>query len=384
MEEVQRRVCPAVRVIVVNFNGGHLVTQAIDAVLASRVPVNVIIADNGSTDGSLVLLRDRFGTDPRVKILENGKNLGFTRANNLALARDTTNTDYVLLLNPDCIVYPNTLPRVLAALETYPGAAMAGCLIRNPDGTEQAGCRRAVPTPWRAFVRTLHLNKVFANHPRFRSFVLVGTPLPKKPIFQEAISGAFMLVRRAAVEEIVGPLDEGYFLHCDDLDWCMRFRQAGLQILFVPDAEAIHYKGYCSRGRPIRVLWHLHKGMIRFYRKFFRNQYPAPLMWTVVLAVWVRFVVLAMGCWAKRLVYGKPTFDLPSLDGLALVTEAPRLGTEDKMWRSADAHRFRRLRSDTLGRFPPSAQRRPALSTLQKPKYSDDLAADLRKRSSRV
>jgi GT2 family glycosyltransferase len=175
---------------------------------------------------------------------------------------------------------------------------MAGCLIRNPDGTEQAGCRRAVPTPWRTMVRTLCLNKLFPRHPRFQSFVLGGQPLPAEPVPQEAISGAFMLVRRAALEE-VGALDEGYFLHCEDLDWCMRFRQASWQILFVPHAEALHYKGYCSRDRPVFVSWHMHKGMARFYRKFFRHQYPAPLMVGVFGAVWVRFVILAFLYWSR-------------------------------------------------------------------------------------
>ena len=125
--------------------------------------------------------------------------------------------------------------------------------------------------------------------------------------------------------------------------------------------------------------------MICFYRKYFRNQYPAPLIWSVALAVWARFVTLAMGCWVTRLVQGKPTFALPLLEELALVTQAPRPNTVDnQLWRRAHAHRFRWLRSDTLGRFPPNAQRRPALSLLEKPKYSDDLAANLRKRSSRV
>jgi hypothetical protein len=108
----------------------------------------------------------------------------------------------------------------------------------------------------------------------------------------EAISGAFMFVRREALEQ-VGPLDEGYFLHCEDLDWCMRFQQAGWQVLFVPDVEVTHYKGHSSKHQPIKILWHMHRGMVRFYRKFFRARYPLPLMWLVVAGVWVRFSGLA-------------------------------------------------------------------------------------------
>ena len=101
-----------------------------------------------------------------------------------------------------------------------------------------------------------------------------------------------MFVRRSALEK-VGPMDESYFLHCEDLDWCMRFRQAGFTILFVPDVEIIHVKGVGSAARPIYVEWHKHKGMIRFYRKFFRHQYSTLIMFMVTLAVWTRFAALA-------------------------------------------------------------------------------------------
>ena len=281
---------PLVSVIIVNFNGGELLTQCVQSILSSNIPLEVFVSDNGSADGSVALLRHRLGADTRLSIIENNRNLGFSRANNLAAKWACG--EYILYLNPDCILKRDTLTRMLAEMVTYPEAGMAGPLIRNTDGSEQAGCRRAVPTPWRTLVRVLHLNRLFPNYPRFRTFLLNQAPLPAEPVYMEAISGAFMLVRRQAYNQ-VGPLDEGYFLHCDDLDWCMRFRQAGWKILFVPDVEVVHYKGTCSKDRPIQVLWHKHRGMVRFYRKFFRHQYPLPLMVLVVSAVWVRFVLLA-------------------------------------------------------------------------------------------
>jgi GT2 family glycosyltransferase len=146
----------------------------------------------------------------------------------------------------------------------------------------------------------LCLDRIFLNHPKFESVVMHQKPLPEKPVYKEAISGAFMLVRRSAMED-VGLMDEGYFLHCEDLDWCMRFRQKGWKILFVPDVEVIHAKGVCSHPRPVRVEWHKHKGMVRFYRKFFRHQYPFLLMWCVIGAVWLRFGVLAVLFTLRRL-----------------------------------------------------------------------------------
>ena len=117
--------------------------------------------------------------------------------------------------------------------------------------------------------------------------------LNHRPIEVEAISGSCSMVRRDVMEQL-DYWDEGYFLHCEDLDLCMRVRQKGWKILFVPSAPVIHHQGYCSRTRPIFAEWNKHKGMMRFYRKFFRNQYPGALMWLVAIGVWLRFTGVAL------------------------------------------------------------------------------------------
>ena len=121
---------------------------------------------------------------------------------------------------------------------------------------------------------------------------VLSQPLPERPVEVEAISGACMMARREAVDD-VGLWDEGYFLHCEDLDWCMRFRSKGWKILFVPSARVTHYLGVSSKSRPVFVEWHKHKGMMRFYRKFFKRQYPLGLMGLVAVGVWLRFVLVA-------------------------------------------------------------------------------------------
>jgi len=279
-----------VSIIIVNFNGGELLTECVRSVLSSTVAVEVFVSDNGSSDGSIYFLEQMI-QDERLQIVQNGENLGFAAANNRIVPE--TKGNFLLFLNPDCLIGPDTLSRMLAEMESRDEVGMSGCLIRNLDGTEQAGCRRRVPTPWRTLVRMLCLDQLFPNHPKFESVIMHQRPLPEKPVYKEAISGSFMLVRRTAMDD-VGLMDEGYFLHCEDLDWCMRFRQKGWKILFVPGVEVVHAKGVCSHARPVRVEWHKHKGMVRFYRKFFRHQYPFLLMWLVVLAVWLRFVVLAV------------------------------------------------------------------------------------------
>jgi hypothetical protein len=288
-----------VSVVTVNFNAGAHLAEGARAVLASTVPVELLVVDNASTDDSVAALRRAFPDEPRLRVLENRANLGFARACNQALAQ--ARGEWLLFLNPDCRVEPDTIARVQAALADRPQAGMAGCLLLNPDGREQAGCRREAPTPAKAFVRAFRLGRVAERLgvEGARDFVRRGDPLPPGPVPVEAISGAFMLVRREALEA-VGPLDEGYFLHCEDLDWCERFRRAGHEVLFVPDVAVVHHKGASSRGRPVRVLWHMHRGMLRYYRKFLRHRYPWPLFWLVVAGVWVRFAALAATAMARQ------------------------------------------------------------------------------------
>ncbi|ATX81426.1 hypothetical protein Ga0123462_0555 [Mariprofundus ferrinatatus] len=284
-----------VSVIIVNYNCGALLTDCVCSVLASSVPVEVFVSDNGSTDGSIEHLRNRI-EDDRLHIISNNQNLGFATASNIPLVTATGN--YLLFLNPDCIIESETIERMMVEMQKREEVGMAGPLILNSNGSEQAGCRRRVPTPARTLIRILHLDKPFPFL-REKGIQLLDEPLPDHPVEMEAISGAFMMVKRDALE-LIGPMDENYFLHCEDLDWCMRFRQKGRKILFVPDVEITHKKGGCSEGRAVFVEWHKHKGMVRFYRKFFRHQYPTILMWLVVAAVWVRFALLAVLISVKR------------------------------------------------------------------------------------
>jgi GT2 family glycosyltransferase len=133
----------------------------------------------------------------------------------------------------------------------------------------------------------------------FYDFHLHKQPLPDHAIGVEAISGACMLVKRKAILD-TGLWDEAYFLHCEDLDLCMRFRQKAWRVMFVPTARVTHALGVCSSVRPTFVEWHKHKGMIRFYHKFFRHQYPGILMWLVAIGVWLRFGVIVSYNSGKR------------------------------------------------------------------------------------
>ena len=279
----------AVSLIIVNYNACECIVGCVSSAL-SQVD-EVIVVDNASSDDSLAQLAAAFPSDRRLKIVRNQENLGFSTACNIGAEHSTGR--YLFFLNPDCVLAPDSVKNLVRVLDDYPDVGMVGGRLVNPDGTEQAGGRRAIPTPWRSFVRAFGLSRFARRWPRlFLDFHLHKQPLPTYSIVVEAISGACMLVRRTAMRD-VGAWDEDYFLHCEDLDFCMALRRKGWKIMFVPDARVVHDRGVCSRSRPIFVEWHKHRGMMRFYRKFFRHQYPGPLMWLVALGIWLRFGIVA-------------------------------------------------------------------------------------------
>lgn len=274
-----------VSIVIVNHNADVLLTQCVLAAL--KQAREVIVVDNASEDQSIAQLTRNSPDENHLNIIATGRNLGFAVGCNTGLA--TSTQPYLLFLNPDCLLQENSLQRMVQVMESDPRIGMVGGYLVNPDGSEQGGGRRAIPTPWRAFVRAFGLHHLEKYWPHlFFDFHLNKQPLPQIPTEVEAISGALMLVRRQAIDD-VGPWDEQYFLHCEDLDWCMRFQQKKWKIVFVPDAPVVHFQGTCSRSRPFFVAWHKHKGMLRFYRKFFRQQYPSVLMGLITLSVWLRF-----------------------------------------------------------------------------------------------
>lgn len=257
-------------IIVVNFNAGDWLTRSLSAALAHSEGM-ISVVDNNSSDTSFKNARTALGSQPRLRWIENSHNLGFAAANNLVLA--DLQAEFAVLLNPDCEVKSGTLATILSYFDQYPEMALASCCIYNEDGSLQASCKRKFPTPWSALVRLTGVHKLFPNSPRLANFDY-GDIEPKITgvDFVEAVSGAFMVVRKQAIEQ-VGLLDAGYFMHCEDLDWCMRFELAGWKVGFVNEAGVIHAKGISSASRPLRVQWSLHRGMSRFFDKYYHDQY---------------------------------------------------------------------------------------------------------------
>lgn len=257
----------------------------------------IVVVDNASSDGSQAFLEGQT-RDPRVQFIKNDMNRGFAAACNQGAA--LADTPYLLFINPDCRIESGASMRLLALMQARPDVGMAGPLILNADGSEQRGCRRYLPNPRRALMRVLGLDAPDA-HGQVAGFDLTGTPLPSRPADVEAISGACMLVRREVLTRL-GGWDEGYFLHCEDLDICMRFGRGNQKIVFVPDATVTHVQGVSSRGRNVFVLWHKHRGMWRYFAKFQRAASPAWLTALVWAGIWSRFLLLLPRAWVTSMV----------------------------------------------------------------------------------
>lgn len=246
-------------VVVVNYNGGDFLQRCAESVYRSDIAVSLVVVDNASVDDSLSMIEALKPGKHHCEIIRNTENLGFAKAVNLGARAG--NADYVLLLNPDCEIHPHTIRNLLAEAEQYDDLGIMGALVFNEDGTEQRGCRRLEPTFTRSMVTALRLGKYF------KSVNLQYDPLPDAAISLDAVSGSAMLIRREVFEQL-GGMDEGYFLHVEDLDICRRVREFGKKVYFTPMVSLFHHHGASSHAVPYQTEWHKHQGMLRYQEKF--------------------------------------------------------------------------------------------------------------------
>ncbi|HEU5264589.1 MAG TPA: glycosyltransferase family 2 protein, partial [Gaiellaceae bacterium] len=215
----------------------------IERCLDSLRGVETVVVDNGSTDGTVDVVRESF---PEVRVIE-ARNRGLGAGWNIGL-RDTGST-YALLLNADAWLRPGALDRLVEFADTRPRAAVVGPRLLNPDGTLQRSVR-GFPTLWRLGTEYFFLRKLAPDSSALNAFYAGGFDHDEVRDV-EVVMGACMLVRREAVEQ-VGYSDEDYFLFSEETDWCYRFREAGWEVVFFPGAECVHVRGAAHGGRLYR------------------------------------------------------------------------------------------------------------------------------------
>ena len=253
-------------IVVVNWNARDLLASCLRSVYAavSGPHFEVIVVDNGSTDGSTAMVRDQFR---QVQLIENQQNEGFAVANNQAIR--ASRGRYVLLLNSDTLVRQGALEAMVSFADRHPEVGIVGCKLLNADGSLQPSWAR-FPTFWSELRGR--------NVRRWRS-------LADEPAYEvDWVGGACLLARREAIDQ-VGLLDEGYFMYSEEMDWCYRMVQRGWRVCYLAAAEVTHLGGGSSKRASDALAVALYRSKLRFFQK----HYGASQAWLLRIALTASF-----------------------------------------------------------------------------------------------
>jgi GT2 family glycosyltransferase len=248
-------------IIIVNYNTKDLTRKALASVFASQTShlYEVFVSDNGSTDGSVEMVRNEF---PQVKLLENKANLGFSKGNNVAIRQATGK--YILLLNSDTEVRPDTLEKSIQYMDAHTDVGIMGCKVLLPDGSLHQAARRRFPNPANAFLRLFGLRK-FSNY-NYQNISV------DQEMEVDSVVGAYLCIRKDVIDK-VGLLDEEFFMYGEDLDWCWRVKAAGYKVMYYPGTAITHYLYGSSKAVAFRSVAWAHTAMKIFYRKHYAQDH---------------------------------------------------------------------------------------------------------------
>ena len=243
-----------IAVVIVSYNVCQLLDECLKSVKKALEGVDgeIYVVDNRSQDHTVELLQPRY---PDVHFIKNEENVGFARANNQAIRQ--SQSEYVLLLNPDTVVYDQTIKGCLAFMDAHPEAGGAGVRMLTREGQPAPESRRAIPTPWVSMLKMLGFTKrYYMSHLSW-----------DEPGRIEVISGAYCLLRRKAIDQ-VGLLDEDFFMYGEDIDLSYRLLKGGWQNWFLP-FDIIHYKGESTQKSSFRYVHTFYQAMLIFFRKHY-------------------------------------------------------------------------------------------------------------------
>ena len=243
-------------VVIVSYNVRKYLDQCLQSVrrATEHLDAEVLVVDNASQDDTLTVLPSRY---PEVRFIANDENVGFSRANNIAIRQAVG--EYVLLLNPDTTVADNTLEDAVSFMDAHPKAGGVGVMMHNEDGTVAPESRRAIPTPWVSALKMLGFTKrYYMSH------------LPwDEPCRIEVVSGAFFLLRHKTLDD-VGLLDEDFFMYGEDIDLSYRILKGGWENWYLP-LSIVHYKGKSTCKSDYRYVHVFYQAMLIFFRKHYSH-----------------------------------------------------------------------------------------------------------------
>lgn len=268
-------------VVTVTYSpGSHLDRFLSSLTVATDRPVSVVIADNGSTDGTPEEAVARY---PHARLLRTGGNLGYGTAANRAVRTVSIDEEFVMVANPDVTWGPGSIDALLDAARRYPRAGSLGPLIRDPDGSVYPSARH-LPSLVRGGMHAV-VGFVWKGNPWTRKYRQEHLEPTERPV--DWLSGSCMLLRRKAFEE-VGGFDERFFMYMEDVDLGDRLGKAGWLNVYVPSAEILHDKGHSTGREPARNLRAHHESAYIYLSDRHSNWWQAPLRWTMKSALKAR------------------------------------------------------------------------------------------------
>jgi GT2 family glycosyltransferase len=302
-------------VIIVNYNVQHFLEQCLHSVrkAATGIDAEIFVVDNNSVDGSVAMVAEKF---PEVKLIANKKNTGFSYANNQAIR--VSSGEYVLLLNPDTVVEEDTFSKVVTFMDAHPDAGGLGVKMLDGKGNFLPESKRGLPTPSVAFFKIFGLSKLFPKSKTFGRYHLGF--LDKDQTHQiEILSGAFMLMRKKALDK-VGLLDETFFMYGEDIDLSYRIILGGYKNYYFPETRIIHYKGESTKKSSVNYVFVFYNAMVIFAKKHFSQNNAKLFSFLINIAIYLRAAAAIAIRFLKALAL--PLFDfLLALSGLLFIKD---------------------------------------------------------------
>lgn len=258
-----------VAVIVVSFHSRDYIAGCLESLQRQQGKVRVIVVDNASNDGTPELVREFF---PAVTLVSLSQNLGFAAGVNRGI-RECSGGVFFFLLNPDCVVPPGSIPRMVSFAQDHPEVGILGPRVFNDiEGhTVQPSCRQFPSLMTGLFNRHSLLTRLFKGNTFSRSYLYADEDFTS-PRTVDWVSGCAMLVRGEVIEQL-GALDEGFFFFCEDIDFCWRANKAGWKVVYLPTASVVHFSGKSAVKVPYRILVAKHRSMMRLYQKHIRKTF---------------------------------------------------------------------------------------------------------------
>jgi GT2 family glycosyltransferase len=282
-------------IIIVNYNVSHFLEQCLLSVNKATLSISaeIFVVDNNSPDDSVEMVKTKF---PEVQLIDNKKNVGFSKANNQAIA--ISKGEYVLLLNPDTVVEEDTFINCIEFMDAHPDAGGLGVKMIDGSGKFLPESKRGLPTPSVSFYKIFGLSRLFPTSKKFSKYHL-GYLNENETNEIEVLSGAFMWMRKSVLEKI-GYLDETFFMYGEDIDLSYRIILGGYKNYYLPKVKIIHYKGESTKKGNLKYVFVFYKAMIIFSKKHFAKKAKA-FSFFINIAIYLRAFLAILSRFAIKI-----------------------------------------------------------------------------------